>query len=1032
MNRLTALSASLISTLLLAFAPVMLPAQEPVLFNRDIRPILSENCFSCHGPDKNKRAADLRLDTEEGLRGADGTSGAIIPGKPEESLLIQRVIASSPEERMPPPESGKELKPEEIEILKRWIAEGGAFEGHWAFLPRRSATHLGDGFSDAAASARIDKLVDAELAKAKLPASPEADKITLLRRVHFDLTGLPPSEQEVEQFLSDDSPDAYERLIDRLLASPHFGERLAIWWLDLVRYADTVGYHGDQVMSVSPFRTYVIESFNANKPFDVFTREQLAGDLFPNPTREHLIASGYNRLGMMSAEGGGQDKEYLAKYMAERVRNASGTWLGVTIGCAECHDHKFDPFTARDFYRFGAFFADIKERGIYTSADATGNWGPYIKVPTPQQEEGLKKLDEQIAAVRSVLSQSTPELVAAQQAWEKEQIPWTTLKPETAESKEGATLAVQPDYSVLASGKSPTPDLFTLTFRNLPAGVTAIRLEVLPHESLPRRGPGRAPNGNFVLTHFNVKATTANGEATNVPLQNATATYEQPDPSGAHPYKKFAIASAISDENPAPVWGWAVDGATGKAHAAVFETKSDLSLDADGTLTIELVQNYAQHPLGRFRIAVTTSPRPLRAADVPPPEIDAILAVAPEARSPEQTEQLAAYYRQITPLLQPKRDELAQLEQRRRQLDASIVTSLITESVPPRTVRILPRGNWMDDSGEVVTPSFPVSLGGEESVEGRLTRLDLANWIVSPDHPLTSRVLANRLWKLYFGAGLSRRLDDLGAQGEWPTHPELLDELAQWIVDSKWDLKRWIKIVLMSKAYRRSSQASAEVRERDPDNRYLARQSRFRLEAELVRDNALAVSGLLVNKLGGVSVFPYQPPGYWAYLNFPQREWQNSRGADLYRRGIYTHWQRQYLHPSLLVFDAPSREECTADRPRSNTPLQSLALLNDPIYVEAARAFAELIMRQEGDDAQKINFAFRRALSRSPSEAETQILSELAAVQRSEYREQPDLAKEITKNGDRPAPTDLDPIELAAWTSVARAILNLHETITRY
>jgi hypothetical protein len=853
--------------------------------------------------------------------------------------------------------------------------------------------------------------------------------------LHFDLTGLPPSEAEVEAFVNDTSPDAYASLVDRLLASPHYGERMAMWWLDLVRYADTVGYHGDQEMSVSPFRDYVIASFNANKPFDQFTIEQLAGDLLPDATREQRIASGYNRLGMMSAEGGVQDKEYLAKYMSERVRNATGTWLGITLGCAECHDHKFDPFSAKDFYRFGAFFADIKERGLYSGAHADGNWGPFIKVPTPGQEARRDQLDAELKVARDELQKTTPELLAEFAAWEAGQVMWETLRPESIISLEGVTLKPQPDGSILASGKNPATDSYLLTIGKLPPKVTAFRLEVLPDDSFPRRGPGRAGNGNFVLSEFVVHHRPAAGETLAVALQNPSATYEQTGAITDNPYGKWPIAAALDGDTKGRKWGWAVMEQVGQPHAAVFETASDLTLADGDSVSIGLWQNLdnPQHTIGRFRLSVTTAPRPVKISDSIPPAIRAILEIAKGQRTEAQTSELLAHYRTIAPILEPQRKKVAELEKARGELEAAMVSTLVTEQVEPRMVRVLARGNWMDESGEVVQPAFPEVLAlAPTPADRRLTRLDLARWITDPAHPLTSRVLANRLWKNLFGAGLSAKLDDLGAQGEWPSHPQLLDELAQWMVDSNWDLKRWIRSVVMSRTYRQSSLASPESRQIDPYNRLLARQARFRLDAEFVRDNALSISGLLVNKLGGKSVRPYQPPGYWAYLNFPQREWQNGSGEELYRRGLYTHWQRQYLHPSLLVFDAPSREECTAERARSNTPLQSLVLLNDPSYVEAARAFAEVVLRAEGDDSRKLDLAFRRALSRPITPEESELLTKLLQSQIDHYRQHPEAAKDLLTTGARPSATDIDPVVLAGWTTVARAILNLHEVISRY
>lgn len=1018
------------------------PLPEVVEFNRDVRPILSENCFYCHGPDKNKRQAELRLDTAQGLTAGKGDppkTGVVIPGKSNESDLIRRIISSDPEQIMPPADSGKQLTARDKELLKRWVDQGAKYEGHWAFLPIQRPALPGSGPDSAAASdagkkLAIDAYVRQGISAAKLTANPEADRVSLIRRLSFDLIGLPPTPEQVDDFVNDKSADAYERVVNRLLDSPHYGERLAIWWLDLVRYADTVGYHGDQDVSVSPFRQYVIESFNANKRFDQFTVEQLAGDLLPQPTREQKIASGYNRLGMMSAEGGVQDKEYLAKYIAERVRNATGTWLGVTLGCAECHDHKYDPFTTRDFYRFEAFFADIQERGLYSGANSDGNWGSFIKVPTAQQEAALAQLDQQIAAVKTILNTPTPELAEAQSAWEKSQMVWTVIKPEAIASANGATLTLKDDGSILASGTSPATDTYTLTFKNLPKEISAIRLDVLPDDSLPAKGPGRAGNGNFVLSEFIVQSKPAEGEEKPVTLQNATASYEQTGAANGNPYGKWAVAAAIDADAKGAKWGWAIMEKVGQPQAAVFETTQNVTGGDGSTMTISLLQNLdnPQHTLGRFRLAVTSSPRPVRVDQSPPPNIGKILEVASEQRTDDQRNQLAAHYRTVAPILEPSRQQLAGLEKSRKELDGQIPSTLITASVAPRMVRILKRGNWMDDTGDPVTPAFPAILSTAAATDARLTRLDLARWMTASENPLTARVFVNRIWKLLFGAGLSRRVDDLGAQGDWPSHPLLLEHLASQFMDSGWDVKQLIKTIVMSDTYRRSSISHRESREADPYNRWLARQGRFRLDAELVRDNAMAISGLLVSRIGGTSVKPYQPPGYWAYLNFPAREWKNGSGDDLYRRGIYTHWQRQYLHPSLMAFDAPSREECTADRPRSNTPLQSLVLLNDPSYVEAARAFAELTIRHGGNSPrERLKFAFRRAVSRDATPAEAEILEKLLDKHLQEYKADQAAATELLATGAKPAPNDLDKAELAAWTSVCRTILNLHETITR-
>jgi len=746
-------------------------AAEPVDFNRDVRPILADLCFRCHGPDPKTREAGVRLDTAAGLTAKRAGGKVVQPGTPGESLLIERITHADQDVVMPPPTEVKRPTASQIETLKRWIAEGAKTAGHWAFEPMKPAGKT------------IDELLNADIAHAKVTPTPEADRVTLIRRLSFDLTGLPPTPEDVAAFVADRSPQAYETLVNRLLATPHFGERMAVFWLDLVRYADSVGYHGDQEVGVAPYRDWVVTAFNANMPFDRFTLEQLAGDLLPNATMDQKIAAGYNRLGMMSAEGGAQAKEYLAKYAAERVRNVSGAWLGVTVGCAECHDHKFDPFSTKDFYRLQAYFADIQEVGVYGG----GNFGPEMPVPNTDQAAKLRELEANLMKA--------------------------------------------------AKSRDAKPQL--------------------------------------------------------------------------------ALAALLGGR------GFAVEG----------------------------------------------------------------LAV--------------------------QRAEKAKAD-----LLRSVPKTLITVAVPPRTIRVLARGNWMDDSGEVVKPGFPDAILKRP---GGTTRLDLAKLLTDPANPLTARAFSNRLWKLFFGAGLSRKLDDLGNQGEWPTHPALLDDLAVGFMNSGWDVKALVKRIAISDAYRRSSVATDAETSRDPENRRYARQARFRLDAEFVRDNALAVSGLLVRDLGGAPVRPFQPAGYWAYLNFPKREWQNDTGTSKYRRGLYVHRQRQYLHPSLLAFDAPNREECNAERVRSNTPLQALVLLNDPSFVEAAQALADLAIKDATTDEARIDVLFVRALSRPAKPAEQAILLKLLAKHRADR--QNDIAPTVVISKAT--------VERSAWVTLARTVLNLHAVVTR-
>jgi hypothetical protein len=811
------------------------PLPRVVEFNRDIRPILSDNCFACHGPDKNQRKADLRLDTEEGAFADRGGYQVLVPGKLDQSVLFERVTDENVKTRMPPAKFGKQLTPRQTDLIRRWIEQGAKWQKHWSLLAARRPELPAVGDRSWPRNP-IDEFILSRLDEEGLKPSAAADRRTLIRRLSFDLTGLPPTPAEVDAFLADRSPEAYERLVDRLLASKHFGERMALYWLDLVRYADTGGYHSDNHRDIALYRDYVIAAFNANKPFDRFTVEQLAGDLLPGATDQQRIASGYNRLLMTTEEGGAQAKEYLAKYAADRVRNVSTVWLGATLGCTECHDHKFDPFTTKEFYRFAAFFADLQEKPVGRQ-DQT-------PLPTPQQAAQLRRLDEQIAPLQKALATQTPELDAAQAKWE---------------------------------------------------------------ESAPLAGSKGLPK-----------------------------------------------------------------------------------------------------------------------------EVVAALTVDPAKRTDKQKQDLAAYHRTIAPQLEATRRQLADLKRQKDALTKAVPTTLISMAVTPRVMRVLPRGNWLDESGEIVSPDVPASLTALGIKDRRATRLDLARWMTGRDNPLVARVFVNRLWKLLFGQGLVKTLDDFGSQGAWPTHPELLDWLAVEFRDSGWDVKHVLKLMVLSNTYRQSSAAGEALRQRDPYNRLLARQARYRLDAETVRDNALAVSGLLARQVGGPSVKPYQPAGYWAMLNFPKREWQKDQGAAVYRRGLYTYWCRTFPHPSLVAFDAPSREECTVERPRSNTPLQALVLLNDPIYVEAARALAERMVRQGGSGpGQRIAYAYRQVLCRRARPEELKVLESVYEKHLHQYKADKPAADALLHVGDRPAPGDIDAAELAAWTSVARVILNLHETITR-
>ncbi len=999
-------------------------------FNRDIRPILSENCFHCHGPDKDRREAELRLDQREAALEAV----AFEPGKPDESEMIRRVFATDENDVMPPVDSNRSLTTAQKELLKRWVKEGAEYEAHWAFVPPTRPIVPVVKATRATANA-IDAFILTTLERQGLTPAPEADRRTLIRRLSFDLTGLPPSPRDVEAFVASRDPQAYEKLVQQYLASPHYGERMAIPWLDLVRYADTTGFHNDVEIAVWPYRDYVINAFNQNMPFEQFTREQIAGDLLPGSTIQQRIASGYNRLHRISAEGGIQDKEYLAKYAADRVRTTSTVFLGTTMACAECHDHKFDPFTIKDFYSFAAIFSDLNEKGAYNlyGGFTPQNLSEEFIYESPAQQRKMESLVAEVAARKAdVDAISDDELAASRAAWETEmqeavkagRLAWKTQMPLEARSEIGTPLTIEEDKSVLAGGKNPRNDTYLVTIPAPLDRITSVRLEAVPDARFPGDEVGRS-GSTFFISEIGVLGAAA-PDAAPVPIKISVARGSGATEAG-HP------VSAVIDGDPAT----ALSFVRKRGGSVALEFAEPMHGGPEARLIVR-IRHSDRHPyqnLGRFKLGVHDQPAPDAHPESVPPPVLAALRVAPDQRKPAHHKDLAAYYRMVAPELAEERERLGLATEARDYLAVTIPTMPVSKSVSPRQMRVLPRGNWMDDSGEIVEAAIPKFLGELKPKNGEcVTRLDLANWLVAPENPLTSRTFVNRLWRMFFGAGLTRTLEDLGSQGEWPSHPELLDWLAVEFRESGWDVKRLVALIVTSRTYRQSSQATREVEERDPTNTFLARQARFRIDAELVRDTALAVSGLLVPTIGGPSVKPYQPEGYYAPLNFPKREYVTGSGAELYRRGVYTHWQRTFLHPSLMAFDAPAREECTANRSPSNTPLQALALLNDPTYVEAARVFAEKILREGGPKASfktKLTWAFARALSRPPTRAEVKLLDGLYDRQRVRYAKDAPAARELTSVGEAPVARDLPLAELAAWTAVSRAILNLHETITR-
>lgn len=1001
----------------------------PLEFNRDIRPILSENCFQCHGPDANKRRAELRLDVRDEAIAAR----AFVPGKPDDSDAIHRIFSGDEDEVMPPPDSRRALTNEQRELLRRWVAEGAAYQQHWAYVPPvRSAPPVTRAWPGS--SNPIDAFIGAALDRKELTPAPAADRRTLIRRLSLDLAGLPPEPADVAAFLRDGDPAAYERQVDRLLASPHFGERMAIHWLDLVRFADSIGFHNDVGIRTWPYRDYVIGAFNRNLPFDQFVREQLAGDLLPGSTVWQRVGSGFNRLHRISGEGGIQDKEYFAKYSADRVRTTATVFMGATMACAECHDHKFDPYTLKDFYRFAAIFSDLKEKGAYNLSGGftRENLTEEPIFASPAQETRFRQLEAEIArASEAMKSIDDASLVAERKVWEEATLAadragtlaWRVQRPRAALSPHGTTLSIEnEDDSLVPSGPNPANDTYVVT---IPAGlptVTAVRLEVIQDPRFPADEVARAGSG-FFISEIEVEGRAA-GEAAPRRLRlvssRAASTTEPGSP-----------AEAAIDGDP----GTAVSFLRKRGGGIALQLAEPWTAGADSELTVR-IRHSDVHPyqnLGRFRLSVHSLPEPDAHADSVPDHVLKALRVAPAARKPAQEKDIAVYFRLVAPSIAPVRRQLIAAANARDALLESIPSMPVSRSVTPRPIRVLPRGNWMDDSGEVVEPGVPGFLRQITPADGRrVSRLDLAEWLVAADNPLTARTFVNRVWRLFFGAGLTRTLEDLGSQGEWPSHPELLDWLAVDFRESGWDVKRLVRMIVTSRTYQQSSRPDPVALERDPVNRLLARQSRFRLEAELVRDLTLAVSGLLVDRPGGPSAKPYQPAGYYAPLNFPRREYAPDTGDGLWRRGVYTHWQRTFLLPSFVAFDAPSRDECTANRSTSNTPLQALVLLNDPSHVEAARVLAERIMRMDAATfASRTTWAFERALARPPTDEEIAVLQGLWNGQHRRYGSDEPAARALLATGSRPVPADLPPADLAAWTAVARAILNLHETITR-
>ncbi|GAA5506697.1 DUF1553 domain-containing protein [Novipirellula caenicola] len=1145
-------------------------ADEPVDFNRDIRSILFGRCVACHGPDEDERAAGLRLDTEAGSREDLGGYFAIKPGDPDESELIERLTTDDEDMRMPPEGKGKPLTKDEVELIRRWIAQGGSYAKHWSYeKPIRPALPSIDLPSveqhvDQTDWVRnpIDAFVLSKLIANQLKPSPEADRLTLARRLAIDLTGVPPTWQEAQAFVNDHAPDAYEKYVDQQLAKPSFGIRWARVWLDLARYADSAGYADDPLRTIWAYRDYVIDSLNDNKPFDQFTIEQIAGDLLENPTDEQLIATAFHRNTMTNNEGGTNDEEFRNVAVVDRVNTTMAVWMGTTMACAQCHTHKYDPITQDEYFQFFAFFNQSADRDRRDES-------PIHEIWSREQLELKQSLQTQITELASQLNQTTPELETQQEEWMKsirEQPVWSPLVPSDLAAGH-RQLSTDSEGWVTATGDKADRDVYTLQFPITPSLLAEPSQSNEEETSSPRSlvglklevGEGQAEN--FVLskvsatwtpsdikpidarfvrlelpgkqrilhiaelqvfrgdqnvalsgtatqssTGYNATADFAIDGNTSGNFQDNTVTHTQTENSpwwevdlGAlYPVDRIALwnrtdgGGGISgrlagytlqllDQNRNVIWqqspealptpslelstsgkaslrfaaafadyeqpkfaaasilgdkiddkqGWAIAGGIGSAHELTLVLDRPLKL-TNGSLTLTLDQQsiHAKHLLNEFRISMTFDQDVARWAALPP-KIQTLLADRTRSHSAAEQETLAAYYRGIAPSLDPIRKQHARLEKQLREMKP-VTTAPIMQQLPEnqrRKTHVQLRGNYTSLGNEVSegTPAAFHPLRNSDSPD----RLDLARWLVDEDNPLTARVIANRHWEQIFGIGIVESSEEFGSQGELPSHPELLDWLATELQQNGWDIKAFLKLLVMSSTYRQSSVTSVQQQENDPMNRMLARGPRFRIAAEMVRDQALFVAGLLSDKMGGPPVNPPQPELGLRAAFGGDTDWKTSEGDDRYRAGIYTSWRRSSPYPSMSQFDAPDRDVCTVRRIRTNTPLQALVTLNDPVYIEAAQALARRTVAAAETTESRIRFIFQTTLIRNPYPAEITRIAQLVEEVRSAFSDDPDAAKQMATDPIGAVPEGVDVVDLAAWTVVGNVMLNLDELLMK-
>ncbi len=999
----------------------------PVSFVRDIRPILARNCFACHGPDETHREAELRLDTREGALAEHAGHRAVVPKDAANSELVKRILSTNADEVMPPRDSGKSLTAEQIDLLQRWIAEGASWGVHWSFeqpvRPTLPAVTQADW-----PRTGLDRFVLSRLEREGLKPTEPADKHTLARRVALDLTGLPPDAAVQDAYLKDSSPKAYENLVDALLASNSFGERWARMWLDIARYADTKGYEKDLARTMWPYRDWVIEAFNNDMPYDQFTREQLAGDLLPNATISQQLATAFHRNTMVNDEGGTDNEEFRVAAVKDRVDTTMQVWMGLTFGCAKCHTHKYDPISIREYYQFYAYFNQTEDADDFDER-------PKLATPTREQSEQLAGLKVRQGELERARDTATPELVAFAEDWSKKVAAsqgWITPVPSQLVAASGSTMNRQEDGSILVEAKSPPQETYTVVMPGSISRFTGLKLEALPDKSHPKGGVGRSPNdGNFVLTGIKVVIHKAGEPDRELALIAAKSDFAQAD---------YPVEHAIKNPDPRKR-GWAVSPQQTKPHTAVFTPAEPVAIPDGADLVVTLDHqfefSYPGFSLGRFRVSVTSDDNPNLDASVPAP-ILAIAKIPAANRTPDQQSQLLKHVATFAPATTTVRDELAKVQQ---QLAMPLPQTPVLRELPAakrRTTKMHARGNFLQP-GDAVEPAVPASFH-HFPADASPDRVGVAAWLTSRDNPLTARVAVNRIWAQFFGAGLVESQEDFGSQGQPPTHPELLDWLAvEFMADQghealpprPWSLKRLCKLIAMSATYQQSSRTSAELLQRDRFNKLLARGPRFRLEAEMIRDNALAASGLLSRKMHGPSVMPPQPDGIWQ-STYNTTKWETSKGEDRYRRGLYTFIKRTTPYPAMTTFDAPSRELCTVRRINTNTPLQALVTMNDPAFVEMSQALARRMIKEGGTTLNgRLARGLELALIRPAQPAEVNVLAKLYEARRSYYSTHADEALKFATDPLGPAPNGSDIADLAALTAVGNVILNLDEFITR-